>query len=133
MKPNRIIQEIKNWFYIKSVIRKESGNPNSQWNRFKLRSNWYGRIYTVVSLREEDMGEEKIVQQWKAMELMRPINTYLSSLELQELIYPSIEEIPDSRSYLIVYSPIFKHLTIFKVISTLILVVIGISILIHFL
>jgi len=58
------------------------------------------------------MGEEEMVQNWRAMEMMRPINDYLTTLGLQEIIFPSIEKIPDSRSYLIVYSPLFKELTL---------------------
>lgn len=114
MKKNITIQELKNWFYIKATIKKEKMNPGSLWNKYKLRNNWYGRIYTVISLREEDLGEEMIVQNWKAMEMMRPINEYLSSKDLHEIIFPSIERIPESRSYLIVYSPIIPHLTFTK-------------------
>jgi hypothetical protein len=57
------------------------------------------------------MGEEETVKNWKAMEMMRSVNTYLTKLDLQEIIFPSIEQIPDSRSYLVVYSPLFKDLT----------------------
>jgi hypothetical protein len=117
MKLQLTIRELKNWFFIKSVIKRELSKPGSQWNTLKLRSNWFGRIYTVVSLREEDTGEELMVQNWKAMEMMRPVNDYLSSLDLQELVFPSIERIEGSRSYLVVYSPIIEHLTIGKFIA----------------
>ena len=109
MKIKLIYRELKNWFYIKKIIKREINDPNTQWHKYNLRSNWYGRIYTVLSLREEDTGEELVVQNWKAMEKMRPINEYLSSLNFQEIVYPSIEKIPDSMSYLTVYSPIFRH------------------------
>jgi hypothetical protein len=46
-----------------------------------------------------------------AMERMRPINEYMTDLGIHEIIFPSIENIPNSRSYLIVYSPIFKETT----------------------
>jgi hypothetical protein len=106
-----VFREISNYFFIHRTLRNEIYKPSSSWYDFKLRRNWYGRIYTVISLREEDMGEEEIVRNWKAMEMMRPINDYLSSLGLQELIFPSIEAIPDTRSYLVVYSPIFIFFT----------------------
>jgi len=107
-----IWREIKNWFYLKKMIRLESSKKDSKWKEFNLRSNWFGRIYTIISLREEDMGEQEEVRNWKAMEKMRPINEYLSGLDLQEVIFPSIEKIPNSRSYLVVYTPLFKELTI---------------------
>jgi len=65
----------------------------------------------VVSLREEETGEEELVKSWFAMERMRPINDYLMSLGLTEIVFPSIEKIPDSRSYLVVYSPLFRETT----------------------
>ena len=107
-----ILVEIRNYFYLRKTVNKEIRNPLSQWNKLNLRINWYGRIYTVRSLREEDMGEEEIVRNWKAMEMMRSVNDYLSEIGLQEIIFPSIEQIPDTRSYLIVYSPLFKEFTL---------------------
>lgn len=107
----RIYRELQNYVFLQRVLRKEISDPTSEWQNFKLRKNWYGRIYTVVSLRDEDMGEEEPVRNWKAMEMMKPVNAYLTKLDLQEIIFPSIEQIPDSRSYLVVYSPLFKDLT----------------------
>lgn len=107
-----IIREIKNYFYLRKVISREMRSPDSRWKKLNLRANWYYRIYTVISLREQDMGEEEVVRNWKAMEMMRPLNEYLESLDLQEIIFPSIEPIPDSRSYLVVYSPLFRELTL---------------------
>lgn len=119
MKIKSVFLEIKNYLFLQRVLRKESKDlsTDSMWKRYNLRMNWYGRVYTVISLREEDMGEEEMVRNWMAMEKMRPINDYLSSLGLQEIIFPSIEAIPDSRSYLVVYSPIFQNFTLRWVIT----------------
>lgn len=109
-----IFRELQNYFFLKKVIKREARNPDptAQWNVFKLRTNWYGRIYTVISLREEEMGEEEMVRNWIAMERMKPINDYLMGLGIHEIIFPSIEKIPDTRSYLVVYSPLFKEATL---------------------
>jgi len=108
-----IFRELKNYIFLQRVLRKasKSKDPESLWNVYKLRKNWYGRVYTVVSLREEETGEEELVKSWFAMERMRPINDYLMSLGLTEIVFPSIEKIPDSRSYLVVYSPLFRETT----------------------
>jgi hypothetical protein len=106
-----IYKEISNYFFLRRTLSREILNLESKWYSFKLRKNWFGRIYTVVSLREEDMGEEEIVRNWRAMEMMRPINEYLSSLGLQEIIFPSIESIPGTQSFLVVYSPLFNYLS----------------------
>lgn len=133
MKRSKLIRrEISNYFYLRKVLKRESrsNDPESNWNKLNLRKNWFGRIYTVISLREEDMGEEEIVRNWKAMERMRPVNEYLSSLDLQEIVFPSIEKIPDSRSYLVVYTPIFRELTLswilWRVFAAILLVASGI-------
>jgi hypothetical protein len=132
MGKNLTIRELKNWFYIKSTIRREKKNPNSEWHKLKLRNNWFGRIYTIVSLREEDTGEEIMVQNYRAMEKMRPINDYLASLDFTEIVFPSIEKIPESRSYLIVYSPMFKKLTIGKIILVLSVIILSIGSVLYF-
>lgn len=110
-KIRRIFKEINNFFYIKKTIKKESSKLSGQWKSFNLRSNWLCRIYTVISLSEDQMGEEEIVRNYFAMEKMKEMNEYMSSLNFQEIVYPSIEKIPDSRSYLVVYSPLFRDLT----------------------
>jgi hypothetical protein len=123
-----IIKELSNYFFLRSVLNKAaSESGDSSWSRYNLRKNWYGRIYTIISLREEDMGEEEVVKNWKAMERMRPINDYLQSLGLQEIIFPSIEQIPNSRSYLVVYSPIFIETTVFGIIWRLLLLSVALS------
>ena len=114
-----IIRELQNYFYIRRIAKREELTPGSPWNNFKLRRNWYGRIYTVISLRDEDMGEEEVVRNWKAMEKMRPVNEYLKSLDFQEIVFPSIEYIPNSKSYLVVYSPVLDYFTYGWVFSTL--------------
>jgi len=108
-----ILREISNYLYLRKVVAKEARNraEDSRWRMFKLKKNWACIIYTTVSLREEEMGEEELVRNWMAMERMRPINEYLSELGLQEIVFPSIEYIPNSRSYAVVYVPFFKELT----------------------
>jgi len=112
MKRARLIfHELKNYFFLLRVLNKESRKtgPDSLWIRYNLRKNRFGRVYTVISLREEEMGEEEMVRNWMAMERMRPINEYLTDIGLHEIIFPSIEHIPDSRSYLVVYSPLLEE------------------------
>ena len=72
------------------------------------------------------MGEEEVVRNWRAMEAMRPINDYLTTLDFKEIIYPSIEKIPNSRSYLVVYSPVITSSTIRTLIYTTFLILAGI-------
>lgn len=105
-----IFKEISNFLFIQSVIEKNV--DTEEWKSFSLRHDLANRIYTVISLREEDMGEMEDMKKLKVLDRMRPINEYITSLGLQEIVMPSIEEIPDTRSYLVVYVPIFNRLSI---------------------
>jgi hypothetical protein len=108
-KTKRVFSEIRNFFYILSRIDKHKNAD--RWKEFKLRSDWIGRIYTVISLREEDTGEMEEVQRFKVLERLRPINEYLTSLGLAEVIVPNITPVEGTRSYLVIYSPYFSQLS----------------------
>lgn len=102
-------REVLNYFFIKRVARKTK--KTSTWQSFGLRVDWVGRIYTVLNLRKDDVGDDDLVKKTKLLEMMSPINKYLKSLDLHEIMFPAIEQKSD-RSYLIVYSPLFNHFTI---------------------
>ena len=98
-----------------------------EWERYKLRVDWLGRIYTVVNLPPEviyspDSPEE--IRPAYVLEESRPLNEYLTGLNLQEVIAPSITPIPNSVSYLIVYSPYFQKLSLKWIIYRLILLLV---------
>jgi hypothetical protein len=106
-KTRLVYRELKNYFFILSSIDKNSGSE--EWNNYRLRSDLIGRIYTVISLREEDMGEIEEMRKFRVLERMKPINNYLTTLGLQEVLIPNIQEIDDSRSYLVTYNPYFDQ------------------------
>jgi len=104
-----VVREVRNFFFILTKIQK---NKSSQkWKDFKLRVDWVGRIYTIISLSEEDMGEQEEVKRFKVLEKMKYVNEYLTSLDLQEVIIPNIQEIKGTRSYLVLYVPYFSNLS----------------------
>jgi hypothetical protein len=107
-----VINDIRNYFFIKNLIKKNKGTV--EWEQYKLRVDWLGRIYTVVNLPPEviyspDSPEE--IRPAFVLEESRPLNEYLTRLNLQEIIMPSISPIPNSFSYLLVYSPYFQRLS----------------------
>jgi hypothetical protein len=112
-------REIVNFFYIKRTAKRES--KTATWQSFALRVDWVGRIYTVLNLRKEDIGDEDLVKRTKLLEKMVPINKYLSSLDLSEIVFPAMEQVSD-RSYLVVYSPIFKNFTLLYAIRILLII-----------
>jgi len=94
------MREVRNWFFIRKTIR--TSKKVEEWDKFNLRSGYVGQIYTVVNLRKEDMGEEQMVQRMKIIQQIEPLNTYLESLGLSEIIYPEIVKLEESRSWLII-------------------------------
>jgi len=109
----RVIIDIGNYFFVRRTIK---NNMNSiEWNKFKLRVDWIGRIYTVVNLPPEviyspDTPEE--IRPAYVIEESKPLNEYLTGLGLSEVILPEITPIPKSISYLITYTPAFQRLSL---------------------
>ena len=109
----RVITDIRNYFFVRRTIK---NNMNSiEWNKFKLRADWIGRIYTVVNLPPEviyspDTPEE--IRPAYVIEESKPLNEYLTRLGLSEVILPEITPIPKSISYLITYTPAFQRLSL---------------------
>jgi hypothetical protein len=119
----RVITDINNYFFIKKTIKKNKGTI--EWEKFKLRVDWIGRIYTVVNLPPEviyspDSPDE--IRPAYVLEESRPLNEYLTRLNLQEVIIPKISPIDSSISYLIVYTPYFQRLSIRWIIYRIILI-----------
>lgn len=106
------IREIQNYFYIKNVIKKE--RKSIIWKEFKLRVGYINQIYTIINLKKEDMGEEQMVQRMRVVEKMEPIGKYLDSLGMGELLHPEIVYLPDTQSWLIVFWPMRKYFSFWK-------------------
>jgi hypothetical protein len=108
------IREVSNWFYVRRTVRE--GKKSEQWKEFGLRTGYVGQVYTVISLRKEDMGEEEMVQRMKVVEKIEPIGKYLDSLGLSEVIYPEIVFIPNTRSWLVVFWPLQQYFSMWRLI-----------------
>lgn len=111
----QIIKEIKIYFDYRSVIKKESQN-SPYWTRLRLRYDWIGRIYTVVNLPPEVTMSRDFPSDARpafVFEEMKPVNEYLTQLNLQELLTPVLKPIEetDGDSYLVVYYYFFRHLS----------------------
>ena len=109
-----ILQDVKNYMHLRMAILKYRGTPD--WERFNLRVDWVGRIYTVFNPNPADAGDDKQMLDIKLGERMIPCHKFIDTMGLSEAVAVSGEKIPDSDSYLIVYYPIFKYLSIWKVV-----------------
>lgn len=108
----KVIIDINNYFYLRKTIKK---NMNSiEWDKFRLRVDWLGRIYTVINLPPEVIHSPDLPEQIRPayiIEESRPLNEYLTKLNLQEIIIPEINPIPNSISWLILYKPYLQVLS----------------------
>lgn len=108
-------REIKNYFFLKKIIEK---NKNTEkWISYNLRVGYFNIIYTVISLRREDEGESEYVKRIRVLEYLKNIANHLDSLGLSEIIRPEISKIENSRSYLIVFKPVFKHFNLLLILK----------------
>lgn len=106
--------DLSNWWYVMKVIRKHKGTVD--WKKFNLRADWVGRIYTVLNpMSPTDDGDSMEILRIKYADRMKPINLYLDKMGLSYSVSPAYELIEESKSFLIVYVPIFSYLTVWKV------------------
>lgn len=108
-KTRRVFSEVKNFFFILKKIDKNK--RTERWKQLGLRSDWIGRIYTVINLREEDMGDQEEMKRLKVIDRTAYVNEFLTELGLAEVIVPNIVPIESSRSYLVLYTPYFSQLS----------------------
>ena len=111
----KVIKELRIYRDYLKIIKKES-TDSPVWSRRRLRRDWIGRIYTVVNLPPEDIFSPDVPKDARPSFVMgeiKPINDYLQSLNLQEIITLSFVPIKenDEDSYLVVYQFVFRHLS----------------------
>ena len=70
-----------------------------------LRVDYIGRIYGVVEIQSEFLGQPDLVQQSLVFQQLGPINDILVKYGLSDLSYPEISKIPGSAQYLVVLYP----------------------------
>lgn len=103
------IKDVYFYWYIWRFIRKNRGTE--MWERFNLRNDWIGRIYTVQSYSYEDASLPEEVKFSLVTEKMRPLVDWMQSNNLGEIIMPDIKKIPDTYSYLVKFSPLFHEIS----------------------
>jgi len=107
--------EIQNWIFVKRTISKHQ--KTADWEKYNLRADWVGRIYTVINPQSPgDDGDTMEVLRIKYTDRLKPMNIYLDSLGLGESVSLAYEQIKDSKSFVFVYTPLFRVITTWRVI-----------------
>lgn len=126
--------DILNWFYFRRVIAKYYMTP--QWKKLNLRKNFIGEIYTVVRLRDEDLGDPDEIVTTRLMEITKDANVFIADMDIQfsvgGLVTVDYFHIPkDPNAFLIMWQPKLQVITVFTtlkfitIISLLITAIIG--------
>jgi hypothetical protein len=111
----KVLKELRTYSQYRSIIKKESqDSPN--WLKLRLRYDWIGRVYTVVNLPPEvTMSRDFPVDARPAyvFEEIKPVNEYLTKLNLQEILTPVLKPIPETNgdSYLVIYYYFFRQIS----------------------
>lgn len=104
------IKDLYFYFYIwRFILRNRQG---LEWNQFKLRHDWIGRIYTVVSYSPEDESLPEDVKYAMTMQKMKSLIDWLQSNNLGEIIMPNVRKIEGSYSYLVKFAPLFYEISL---------------------
>jgi hypothetical protein len=115
--------DVKAFYLIRKEVRKRRNSPD--WQRFSLRHDWLYRMYTVVNPTTADKGDDEQMITMKTLDRIAPINKYIASMGLAEVLSLSVEKIPDTDSHLVVYYQIYKWFTPWRIFSRLFFLILG--------
>jgi len=121
----KVIKEISIYSSYRKLLRKESLD-SPKWSKFRLRYDWFGRIYTVINLPPTITNSPDFPEQARpafVMEEISPINDYVGiDLNLSEVVTLWMEPIKENGgdSFLVVYSFVFRYLTLLWILRFLI-------------
>lgn len=107
--------DILNYIYFRRVVSKF--NSTDAWKRLNLRQNRIGEIYTVVRLRDEDLGDPDEIMTTRLMEIAKDKNIFIADMDIQfsvgGLVVVDYYHIPeDPNAFLIIWQPKLQVMSI---------------------
>ena len=111
----RVLKEISLYReYTKQIRAEELNSP--LWSRRNLRRDYLNRMYTVINLPPEVLMSNDLPKEARpsfVLNEIKPINDYLKSLNLEELLTVWIEPVKgtNEESYLVVYQFVFREIS----------------------
>lgn len=114
-----------NYIYFRRVVSKF--NQTERWKELKLRQNSIGEIYTVVRLRDEDLGDPDEIMMTRMMDVARDKNIFISEMDVQFSVgglvvvdYYNIEK--DPNAFLVIWQPKLQVMSIGNFIKFLLII-----------
>lgn len=112
-----LYREIRIWSIFRRTAKQNVDLLNQQHG---LRVDWIGRIYGVINLPEEVQGAAAEVQQAYVLQQLTKYGDVMTKLRLSDIVYPELERVAGSASYLIVLWPVFEDFNLWKILGNII-------------
>lgn len=96
-------------FYITIKFYREVKTIQKEIEEKGIRVDWIGRMYTVVELGPEVIGQPEVVEQSYVFQKLSPVNQILMQYGLSDYSYPEISKISGTEQYLVVLYPENDH------------------------
>lgn len=114
--------DILNYLYFRRVINKFK--YTDKWKALNLRTNNIGEVYTVVRLRDEDLGDPDEIMTIRLLEVAKEANIFISEMDVQfavgGLVLIDYYHIPqDPNAFLIIWQPKLQMISIKSTIKLL--------------
>lgn len=112
-----LYREIRIWYIFRKTAIENTKLLNEQ---HSLRVDWIGRIYGIINLPEEVQTAASEIQQAYVLQQITKFGEVMAKIGLADVVYPEIEKVPNSTSYLIVLWPVFEDFNIWRILGNLI-------------
>lgn len=112
-----LYRDIRMWWIFRKTARENIEMLNKD---HELRVDWLGRIYGVVNLPEEVRSASLDVQQAYVLQQITKYGDCMLKIGLADVVYPQIEKVKDSSSFLIVLWPVFDDLSLLPILGNII-------------
>lgn len=111
-----LFKELRVWWIFKRTANRFQEDLNKE---HSLRVDWLGRIYGVVNLPEEVQGASGEIQQAYVLNKITKYGDSMLKIGLADIVYPEIQKVKGTASYLVILWPAFETLQIIEIIKGL--------------
>ena len=116
--PLEIYEDLRQWKIVRDALNEEETIRRFKKFKYELRTDKIGRIYTVINVPEELWPYEKADQIYPwVVEQLRELDSVLLDCQLNDLVFPSVEKIEGSPSYLVILMPSTESISLYKLLT----------------
>ena len=112
-----LYKDIRIWWIFRKTSRENIKMLNED---HELRVDWLGRIYGIVNLPEEVRSASLDVQQAYVLQQITKYGECMLKIGLADVVYPQIQKVKNSSSFLIVLWPVFDDLSLLPILGNII-------------